>query len=175
MSLFLAHFLPLKREIFSSYDTTTYLRKRFLPDTGYEDGIGGPGSSTIQIPCVQGASNWYVDPRLFYILFVYSVTSPLHWKGKRKWHGVNIYNLWSYSLLDLQLKKVQRYTIISKGYGMYWMYFCIRNNVASRTTEVIVILYVALMRPHLKYSVPFWAPHYKKDMELLEFVQRRVM
>ena len=46
---------------------------------------------------------------------------------------------------------------------------CIRRSVTNRSREVIL----PLLRPHLECCMQLWGP--KKDMDLLDRVQRRAM
>ena len=50
----------------------------------------------------------------------------------------------------------------------------IARNVNRRSAEVILKLYLTLVRSHLDYAVQFWCPYYRMNIGLLESVQRRM-
>ena len=43
-----------------------------------------------------------------------------------------------------------------------------------KSEKNILTLYNSLVRPHLEYCVQFWSPYYRKDIDKLERIQRRV-
>ena len=50
---------------------------------------------------------------------------------------------------------------------------CIKRSMASRVREVILPLCSVLLRPHLEYCVQMWSLQYRRDVDLLECIQRR--
>ena len=50
----------------------------------------------------------------------------------------------------------------------------IKNSFSYFDAELVRLLYVTLVRPHLEFAVPVWNPYLKKDIEKLEDIQHKV-
>jgi len=49
----------------------------------------------------------------------------------------------------------------------------INRSIVYKSRNILLNLYKLLVRPHLEYCTVAWSPHYVKDKEQLERVQRR--
>ena len=58
----------------------------------------------------------------------------------------------------------------SKGNQILGM---IRRNITYKEKSLIVPLYKAIVRPHLEYCIQAWSPYLRKDIDMLEKIQRR--
>jgi len=69
-------------------------------------------------------------------------------------------------LVDRGLNKSQQHALAAKRTN------CIKHSITSQSRELIILLCLVLVRPHLEYCVQFWAPQVKKDVKVLECIQR---
>ena len=58
----------------------------------------------------------------------------------------------------------------SKGNQVLGM---IQRNITYTEKSLIIPLYNAIVTPHLEYCIQAWNPHLRKDVDMLEKIQRR--
>jgi hypothetical protein len=50
----------------------------------------------------------------------------------------------------------------------------VSRNFHCRDKEIIMPIYKAMIRPLVEFAVQFWSPHFRKDIDKLERIQRRI-
>lgn len=74
-------------------------------------------------------------------------------------------------IMDSSGKSTEQCIIaVKKANAMLGM---IKRNIKFKSKSVIVRLYKALVRPKLEYCIQAWCPYLKKDIDILERVQKR--
>ena len=49
----------------------------------------------------------------------------------------------------------------------------LKRTIVTRDQKIFLKLYKQLVRPHLEYAAIMWNPHFKRDIHLIERVQKR--
>lgn len=71
-------------------------------------------------------------------------------------------------LVDNQLNMIQQYVQVAKKAN--GILANSKKSVASKNSVALIVpLYRARVGPHLKYCLQFWAPHFRKGIEVLEW------
>ena len=74
-------------------------------------------------------------------------------------------------LIDQELKFSQHCQLkINKANSILG---CLKHSFKNFNKETFLLLYKAMIRPHLEYASCVWSPHLKRDQDAIERVQRR--
>jgi len=72
-------------------------------------------------------------------------------------------------LVDEQLNMTRQWALTAQNNHILG---CIKSSVANRSRKVILPLCWALVSSHRESCIQLWGPRHRKDMDLLEWVQR---
>ena len=71
--------------------------------------------------------------------------------------------------MNANMKVSEQFRIAaSKGNQVLGM---IRRNITFKEISLIVLLYKAIVRPHLQYCIQAWSPYLRKDIDMLEKIK----